>query len=96
MGRAFLRFGATSAFSGDPRAYILLRIGPDTATVPQALDQTAIVCAQDTDAMRAKPCLSHQALKFGKEFLAHADNITRYSVHVNTRYNVRAKPATAC
>lgn len=91
-----MRLGAPSAFPHYPGANILFGLRPDSTAIPQPIDQTTVLGAQDPHSVCGEARFGHQVFKFGKEFLAHGKHITRYSVRVNARYNVRAKPAVAC
>jgi len=46
--------------------------------------------------MMTKACLGEELVNFGKELFVHVRNLTRKSVFVKTRRNVRARNAFAC
>ena len=72
-----------------------LGVGPNAPALTKARDKAPVIGQEYPDAVLGEPGFLNEGVDIGQKF-AHAEQITRDSVQVNTRYNVRAEYALAC
>lgn len=83
-------FGTARALLRNRCTNTLCGLWPDPSAIAKALNDPAVIRADNPDAVSGKSRLSHQVFKLLKKVIVHARTIARYCVHINTRNCVRA------